>query len=150
MPHARGRCDSLHGSRCAQGECLTVHDELGLLDELATGEVVLLRLVGQEADVQRLQVLVHVEVRLLVGTALLALAGQVERTESGHLLYYSYSIIFFLKIPSCPLSSFPTFLLFPLFIWILQLFFISLPSVRGVFLDNVIYTKRIKLWHQLY
>ena len=109
MPHARGRCDSLHGSRCAQGECLTVHDELGLLDELATGEVVLLRLVGQEADVQRLQVLFHVEVRLLVGYALLALAGQVERTESGHLLYYSYSIIFFLKIPSCPLSSFSTF-----------------------------------------
>ncbi len=31
-------------------------DELGLLDELTAGEVVLLCLVGQEADVQRLQV----------------------------------------------------------------------------------------------
>ena len=60
-------------------------DEFSLLEELTAGDVVLLSLIGQESDVQRLQVLVHVEVLLLVGTALLAFAGQVERAQSGHL-----------------------------------------------------------------
>ena len=51
-------------------------DELSLLEELAAGDVLLLRLLGDEADVQALQVLVHVEVVGTRGTAPLVLDGR--------------------------------------------------------------------------
>ena len=56
--------------------------ELGLLQELAAGDVLLRSLLGQETDVQRLQVLVHVEVLLLQGSVLLVLEGAVEGAEA--------------------------------------------------------------------
>ena len=60
-------------------------DELGLLDELTAGDVLLGGLLGQESDVQRLHVLVGVVILLLVGTALLVLERGVEGAEALNL-----------------------------------------------------------------
>ena len=56
-------------------------DELGLLEELTAGDILIGRLLGQESDVERLQVLVHIEVLLLQRTVLLVLQGAVEGAE---------------------------------------------------------------------
>ena len=57
-------------------------DKLGLFEELTAGDVLLGSLLGQESDVERLQVLVHVEVFLLQCTLLLVLQRAVERAEA--------------------------------------------------------------------
>ena len=57
-------------------------DKLGLFEELTAGDVLLGSLLGQESDVERLQVLVHVEVLLLQRTLLLVLQRAVERAEA--------------------------------------------------------------------
>jgi len=69
------------------GGLITLHkavhvDELGLLQELTAGDVVLLLLLGEESDVQTLDVRVHVELVLAHCTALVALQRGVERAES--------------------------------------------------------------------
>jgi len=53
-------------------------DKLGLLQELTAGDVLLGSLLGQESDVESLQVLVHIEILLLQGTILLVLEGAIE------------------------------------------------------------------------
>ena len=63
---------------------IDVH-ELGLLQELAAGDVRLLLLLRQESDVQTLDVLLHVELVLAHRTALRALDGGIERAEALNL-----------------------------------------------------------------
>ena len=60
-------------------------DELGFLEELTAGDVLLGRLLGQESDVERLQVLVHVAVLRLQRTLLLVLQRAVERAAALYL-----------------------------------------------------------------
>ena len=59
--------------------------ELGLLDKLARADVQLLLLLGDEADMQSLQVLAYVKLLLAVGTALLVLDGSEEGAQTVNL-----------------------------------------------------------------
>ena len=63
------------------GECLGV-DELGLLDELAAADVGLGLLIGDESDVEGLQVGIRREFLLGGSTALLILDGAVEGAQT--------------------------------------------------------------------
>ena len=60
-------------------------DELSLLQELAAGDVLLLFLFRQEADVQSLQARVHAELVSTLGAALRVLDGAVERAQALNL-----------------------------------------------------------------
>ena len=60
-------------------------NELRLLDKLATRDIQLLLLLGDEADVQRLEVLVHIEIILAEGTAGLILDGSIKSTQTINL-----------------------------------------------------------------
>ena len=57
-------------------------DEIGLLQELSAGDVQLLFLLGQETDVQSIQVAVHAELVLRLSASLGVFERSVERAEA--------------------------------------------------------------------